>query len=88
MSPYFGWLKYLSFFNYALEALLVNEMLYLQLVEERFGLNIDVPGATILSTFGFNAKNYWPDVIKMGAMFTTFIVFAFVWLVFVVKEKR
>ncbi|KAI8887216.1 hypothetical protein K501DRAFT_212304, partial [Backusella circina FSU 941] len=88
MSPYFGWLKYLSFFNYALEALLVNEMLYLQLVEERYGLNIDVPGATILSTFGFNAKNYWPDVIKMGAMFTTFIVFAFVWLVFVVKEKR
>lgn len=88
MSPYFGWLKYLSFFNYALEALLVNEMLYLQLVEERYGLNIDVPGATILSTFGFNAKNYWPDVIKMGTMFTTFIVFAFVWLVFVVKEKR
>jgi hypothetical protein len=42
MSPYFGWLKYLSFFNYALEALLVNEMLYLQLVEERYGLNIDV----------------------------------------------
>lgn len=42
MSPYFSWLKHLSFFNYALEALLVNEMLYLQLVEERFGLNIDV----------------------------------------------
>ncbi|KAG2204428.1 hypothetical protein INT47_005219 [Mucor saturninus] len=88
MSPYFGWLKYLSFFNYALEALLVNEMLYLQLVEERFGLNIDVPGATILSTFGFNAKNYWPDVIKMGAMFSVFMTFAFVWLVLVVKEKR
>lgn len=48
MSPYFGWLKHLSFFNYALEALLVNEMLYLQLVEERFGLNIDV-GVTLLS---------------------------------------
>lgn len=44
MSPYFSWLKHLSFFNYALEALLVNEMLYLQLVEERFGLNIDVSG--------------------------------------------
>lgn len=42
MSPYFGWLKHLSFFNYAMEALLVNEMLYLQLVEERYGLNIDV----------------------------------------------
>ncbi|KAI7883212.1 transporter, ABC superfamily [Lichtheimia hyalospora FSU 10163] len=88
MSPYFGWLKHLSFFNYALEALLVNEMLYLQLVEERFGLNIDVPGATILSTFGFNARNYWPDVIKLGVMFLSFTLFAFVWLVTFVKERR
>ncbi|ORY93038.1 hypothetical protein BCR43DRAFT_552310 [Syncephalastrum racemosum] len=88
MSPYFGWLKHLSFFNYALEALLVNEMLYLQLVEERFGLNIDVPGATILSTFGFNAKNYWPDVIKLSAMFMAFILFALLWLIFFVKERR
>ncbi|KAI7878202.1 hypothetical protein K492DRAFT_149793 [Lichtheimia hyalospora FSU 10163] len=88
MSPYFSWLKHLSFFNYALEALLVNEMLYLQLVEERFGLNIDVPGATILSTFGFNAKNYWPDVIKLSAMFLSFILFALLWLIFFVKERR
>ncbi|KAI8147379.1 hypothetical protein BJV82DRAFT_595272 [Fennellomyces sp. T-0311] len=88
ISPYFGWLKHLSFFNYALEALLVNEMLYLQLVEERFGLNIDVPGATILSTFGFNAKNYWPDVIKLGVMFMSFILFALLWLIFFVKERR
>ena len=88
MPPWFAWLKYLSFFNYGLEALLVNEMLYLQLVEERFGLSIDVPGATILSTFGFNAKHYWLDVICLASMFTGLIAFAFVWLVFVVKEKR
>ncbi|RCH93850.1 hypothetical protein CU098_000648, partial [Rhizopus stolonifer] len=88
MPPWFSWLKYLSFFNYGLEALLVNEMLYLQLVEERFGLSIDVPGATILSTFGFNAKHYWNDVICLASMFTGLIAFAFIWLVFVVKEKR
>ncbi|ORZ12015.1 hypothetical protein BCR42DRAFT_332368 [Absidia repens] len=88
MSPFFGWLQHLSFFNYALEALLVNEMLYLQLVEERYGLNIDVPGATILSTFGFNAQNYWPDVIRLAAMFLFFIAFAFIWLVLFVKERR
>ncbi|KAI8978647.1 ABC transporter [Pilobolus umbonatus] len=88
MSPYFSWLKYLSFFNYALEAMLVNELLYLQLVEERYGLNIDVPGATILSTFGFNAKNYWPDVIRLSSMFVLFITIAYVWLVLFVKERR
>ncbi|KAI9357705.1 P-loop containing nucleoside triphosphate hydrolase protein [Pilaira anomala] len=88
MSPYFSWLKYLSFFNYALEAMLVNELLYLQLVEERFGLKIDVPGATILSTFGFNAKNYWPDVIRLSSMFLLFIFIAYIWLVLFVKERR
>ncbi|KAI9318513.1 P-loop containing nucleoside triphosphate hydrolase protein [Dichotomocladium elegans] len=88
MPPSFGWLKHLSFFNYALEALLVNEMLFLQLVEERFGLNIDVPGATILSTFGFNARNYWPDVIKLGVMFSIFLLFSLLWLIFFVKERR
>ncbi|GAA5807746.1 hypothetical protein MFLAVUS_001122 [Mucor flavus] len=88
MSPYFSWLKYLSFFNYGLEAMLVNELLYLQLVEERFGLKIDVPGATILSTFGFNAKNYWPDVFRLSSMFLIFIFIAYIWLVLFVKEKR
>lgn len=88
MSPYFSWLKYLSFFNYALEAMLVNELLYLQLVEERFGLKIDVPGATILSTFGFNAKNYWTDVIRLSSMFGLFIFIAYIWLVLFVKERR
>ncbi|KAL7316048.1 FAD-dependent urate hydroxylase [Mucor circinelloides] len=88
MSPYFSWLKYLSFFNYALEAMLVNELLYLQLVEERFGLKIDVPGATILSTFGFNAKNYWLDVIRLSSMFGLFIFIAYIWLVLFVKERR
>lgn len=42
VPAYLGWLKNLSFFNYALEALLVNELVYLQLTEVRFGLNIDV----------------------------------------------
>jgi ABC-type multidrug transport system ATPase subunit len=88
MTPYFSWLKYLSFFNYALEAMLVNELIYLQLVEERFGLKIDVPGATILSTFGFNSKNYWPDVIRLCSMFSVFILIAYIWLVLFVKERR
>ncbi|RUP43332.1 hypothetical protein BC936DRAFT_137331 [Jimgerdemannia flammicorona] len=112
-----GWLKNLSFFNYALEALLVNELVYLQLTEVRYGLNIDVshthisasgfvllsnwsqnsrtlssphqvPGATILSTFGFNARAYWPDVTKLGIMFVVFLLFSFAWLQIFVKERR
>ncbi|KAL1925335.1 uncharacterized protein VTP21DRAFT_218 [Calcarisporiella thermophila] len=88
IPQYLTWLKDLSFFNYAFEALIVNEMLYLQLQEKKFGLIIDVPGATILSTFGFNARGYWPDVTKLAIMFGVFLVFAFGWLQFFVKERR
>ncbi|KAK9712006.1 FAD-dependent urate hydroxylase [Basidiobolus ranarum] len=88
IPPYLRWLKDLSFFNYALEAMLVNEMKYLQLTEKKYGLQIDIPGATILSTFGFNAANYWPDVIKLSSMFCIFIVLSFVCLQMFVKEKR
>lgn len=40
------WMQTLSFFHAAYEALLVNELRYLQLVERKFGLDIRVPSAT------------------------------------------
>ena len=40
------WLQTLSFFHAGYEALLVNELRYLQLVERKFGLDIQVPSAT------------------------------------------
>ncbi|KAG9289200.1 hypothetical protein G9A89_022509 [Geosiphon pyriformis] len=79
---YLAWLKHLSFFNYAFEALLVNEVVYLQLTEQKFGLSIDVPGATILTTFGFDASAYWRDVIKLATLFASFILLSFLFLQF------
>jgi ABC-type multidrug transport system permease subunit len=37
------WLYRISFFNYAFEALAANEVANLVLVEEKYGLKIDVP---------------------------------------------
>lgn len=63
------WVQKLSIFHYAYEALLVNEVTFLTLTEKKFGLSIDVPGATILSTFGFNAQALWSDVIGLAIYF-------------------
>lgn len=38
----FRWMDRLSFFNYAFEALVVNEVSSLVLIEEKYGLKIDV----------------------------------------------
>ncbi|OAQ28895.1 ABC transporter [Linnemannia elongata AG-77] len=83
-----SWLQKLSFFNYAFEALLVNEITFLQLIQKEYGLEIDVPGAVILSTFGFNSGAYWKDVQSLGIMGGSFFLLAFIWLQFRVNERR
>ncbi|KAJ3212142.1 hypothetical protein HDU67_004012 [Dinochytrium kinnereticum] len=82
VPAYATWLQTFSFFNCALEALVVNEVNGLTLFETKFGLKIDVPGAVILQTFGFNAKNYWSDVQRLVIMFFSFLTIGFLWLQF------
>ncbi|KAL2912287.1 FAD-dependent urate hydroxylase [Polyrhizophydium stewartii] len=88
IPPAFQWLQRLSFFNYAFEALVVNEVNGLTLVEEKFGLKIDVPGSLILQAFGLNAQGYWEDVKLLCIMASVFFGVAFLWLQIVVKERR
>ncbi|KNE55746.1 hypothetical protein AMAG_01623 [Allomyces macrogynus ATCC 38327] len=88
IAPGLQWLQPLSFFNAALEALVVNELRDLQLTEIKYGLQIDVPAAVILSTFGFNARAYWTDVYKLTGMSVGCLVAGYVVLHTYVKERR
>lgn len=81
-------LQKLSIFHYGFEALIVNEVRYLSLVEHKFGLDIEVPGATILSTFGFESLAYWKDVIGLAVAGGGFVVLAYVAMHFLLVEKR
>jgi hypothetical protein len=65
----FGWIQELSIFHYAFEALLVNEMRFLTLYEQKFGLSVEVPGAAILRIFGFDALAFWKDVGGLATIF-------------------
>lgn len=92
----------LSFFHAAYEGLLVNELRYLQLIEHKFGLDIQVPSATskssservndltsVLSSFGFHAQAFWfPDMLLLVVVFWLFIVASFIVLQLFVKERR
>ncbi|KAI0833563.1 hypothetical protein BC628DRAFT_1527478 [Trametes gibbosa] len=85
----FQWLHTVSFFHAAFEALAVNELRYLQLHEEKYGVNIDVPAAAILSTFGLRAESFWwPNIALLGIFFGTFTIGSYLVLHFYVKEKR
>ncbi|KAL7274773.1 FAD-dependent urate hydroxylase [Rhizina undulata] len=82
------WLQAASVFHYGFEALLVNEVKDLMLIEHKFGLDIEVPGATILSTFGFDNLAYWKDVCGLGVFAGVFVVAAYAAMHVLLVEKR
>ncbi|KAK7203982.1 transporter, ABC superfamily [Myxozyma melibiosi] len=82
------WIQNLSIFHYAFEAMLVNEVRYLTLIEYKFGLSIEVPGATILSTFGFDTTAFRRDVTGLVVFFGTFIALAYAGMHFHLVERR
>ncbi|KAH8816463.1 ABC transporter-like protein [Xylogone sp. PMI_703] len=82
------WLQTLSIFHYGFEALIVNEVTYLTLVDKKYGLNITVPGATILSSFGFDNSALWSDIVNLGLFGGGFIVLAYIAMHFLLVERR
>ncbi|KAF7423980.1 hypothetical protein PC9H_009280 [Pleurotus ostreatus] len=89
VSPWLQWLHTISFFHAAFEALAVNELRYLQLKEIKYGVELDVPAATILSIFGLRAQSFWwPNISLLVIFFASFTIASYITLHYYVKEKR
>lgn len=82
------WIQYVSIFHYAYEALAVNEVRYLTLTEKKFGLSIEVPGATILSTFGFDSGAVAQDMVGLLVIFCICICAGYIAMHFLLVERR
>lgn len=78
----------LSIFHYGFEALIVNEVTFLTLIDHKYGLDIEVPGASILSAFGFDTLALLQDVAGLGIISAVFIVLAYGAMHFLLVEKR
>jgi hypothetical protein len=66
----------------------VNEVTYLTLIDHKYGLDIEVPGASILSAFGFDTLGLWPDVIGLGVIAGAFIIIAYAAMHLLLVERR
>ena len=66
----------------------MNEVKYLTLIDHQYGLDIEVPGASILSAFGFNNGGMWSDVINLAIFSAAFIVIAYAAMHLLLVEKR
>ena len=83
-----SWIEKLSVFHYAYESLSVNEVNGLILKEKKFGLNIEVPGAIILSTFGFDVNAIGWDIASIAIIFGINVILGGLVLTFFVYETR
>ncbi|KAK5092478.1 FAD-dependent urate hydroxylase [Exophiala xenobiotica] len=82
------WLQLFSIFHYGYEALIVNEVSTLRLKDHRYGLDLEVPGASILSAFGFDNLAFWKDTIGLAVFGASFVVIAYLAMHFLLVEKR
>lgn len=67
---------------------MTNEVRNLTLTEVKYGLDIEVPGASILSAFGFDVLAYWSDVKGLAAMSAVLLVVAYGAMHVLLVEKR
>jgi ABC-type multidrug transport system ATPase subunit/ABC-type multidrug transport system permease subunit len=82
------WLQSLSIFHYGLESFVVNEVQFLQLVDRKYGLDISIPGAAILSSFGFDNRALWGDVQRLALFAGVFVVLAYGAMHVLLVERR
>ncbi|KAL1889293.1 FAD-dependent urate hydroxylase, partial [Ceratocystis pirilliformis] len=82
------WLQSLSIFHYGFESLIVNEVVEITLIDKKYGINITVPGAAILSSFGFDTTAVWSDITKLGVFAASFVVVAYAAMHILLVEKR
>ena len=82
------WLQTLSIFHYAFESLIVNEVVELTLVDNKYGINITVPGAAILSSFGFHNDALWSDIVSLAVFGAIFVVLAYTAMHILLIERR
>ncbi|KAJ2242973.1 (ABC) transporter [Coemansia sp. RSA 475] len=78
----------LSSFNLAYEALAINELRHAHIEEVRFGLEIQIPSASLISSFGFDLLAFWPDVAVLCVVLAGSLGLSLLWLTFVIKERR
>ena len=78
----------MSYFFYALDGMLDNEIRGLTLIDRKLGLTIAIPGVQILTTFGFRTLHFLQDVSTLYLLWMAFGLLAWLALLKLVREKR
>jgi hypothetical protein len=67
---------------------MVNEVKELSLSDHKYGIDIEVPGSAILSSFGFDVQALWMDCIGLAAFCAAFVLLAYGAMHILLVERR
>jgi ABC-type multidrug transport system permease subunit len=90
MPVWLGWLKWVSFWNYAFEGLMINEFHGLPVIlnPEGFSVSYAADGDFYLLQFGMDFNRLFWDVIILAGWAIIFVILSGVLLIGCVREKR
>ncbi|KAJ1548636.1 hypothetical protein HK405_001545, partial [Cladochytrium tenue] len=86
--PALGWIQYLSFYRYAYEALVVNDLTNMNIVDTVSGATINIPASVVLSKFGFDINKYWQDLLVSSGIVIGLLVANGIFIHLILKERR
>lgn len=67
---------------------MVNEVSELRLVDRKYGLDIEVPGSAILSSFGFEVGRMVADARDLAIYCAVFVVLGYAAMHILLVERR
>ncbi|KAJ3394693.1 hypothetical protein HDU84_006836 [Entophlyctis sp. JEL0112] len=82
------WIQYLSFFKYAYEAMVINDLNGLQIQDTVNGVVLNIPASVVLTKFGFDISAYWRDLAVSAGIAIGLLVINAALMQFKLKEMR
>ncbi|KAI8618592.1 P-loop containing nucleoside triphosphate hydrolase protein [Chytriomyces sp. MP71] len=88
IPPPLSWIQYLSFFRYAFEAIIVNDLTNVTIHDTVQGVTVTIPVSVVLQKFGFNIDAYWTDFLVSGGLVLILLFMNALMVQFRLKETR
>ncbi|TPX55865.1 hypothetical protein PhCBS80983_g04969 [Powellomyces hirtus] len=82
------WIQYLSLFRYAYEALVVNDISGITIVDDVANVGLNIPASIVLDKFGFDRKAFTRNVAIEGAWFVFFLALIALLTAWKLRERR
>ncbi|KAJ3109734.1 hypothetical protein HK100_003238, partial [Physocladia obscura] len=79
---------YLSFFKYAYEAMIVNDLAGTQIQDTVNGVAVNIPASVVLAKFGFDITAFWRDFTVSATLLVVLLAINAALIQFILKETR